>query len=188
MRRPLKYLFLAASMAVILALALSVESPSDNPRAIGPVWDLATGERPLATGVQLELHDGVRSQWLLSAPSVRRGEGGVLTFQEPRLALAAVGGGETVVTAREGVVDEEVREMLFTGGVTVVEVPYRRLETESMRFVPSRRELSGDDRFRFSDRGLLLEGSGLVVYGLDRRLRVDRQVRLEFATDAGSLP
>jgi LPS export ABC transporter protein LptC len=70
---------------------------------------------------------------------------------------------DAVLTSREGTYQARVGTMEARGNVVVVATDGRRLETEQIKYDPSRNEVTSDSAFTLTDKGEVTRGVGFIT-------------------------
>ncbi|MBF0177942.1 MAG: LPS export ABC transporter periplasmic protein LptC [Magnetococcales bacterium] len=151
----------AGSAAAHVRTAASPPDGSSGVVASGVLVTPGVHHEAVATGLRLVQDDGQRQRWTLTAESAQKPDRGRTRAVEPRLTLFLERGSVLEVSAHEGTLDQQSREMAFMGDVHATDGGDLHLTTSLLRVDPARHLLETDQPFRLVGKGFELTGVGL---------------------------
>jgi lipopolysaccharide export system protein LptC len=103
-------------------------------------------------------------RWQMEAKIAERYKKGKKTFLEDlRVTLYGEDGRVVTLQGDKGRIDEKTRDMEVNGDVVVTSSDGLRLETTSLKYNHSRREITTDAPVRIDGRGITISGVGLLM-------------------------
>lgn len=172
MNRPLKVL-----LAIAIVGQAACQEPKSPPVVSGAL--LPDSAEQMMFGVRFKLTDaGVQRAELEADTALLYGQGTRTELKRVKTTFfTATGDKDATLTSLEGTYHLRVQSMEARGNVVVVSTDGKKLETQQLRYDPTRNEVSSDSAFVLTEVGGVSSGIGFVSDPDMTQIRVLRAAR-----------